>query len=72
MCEHLVSTTSEGCLYSLLQMSPIHLAKHNKNIVMMAKIDELPSESCKDNILIANKISALSFIEYKTHTVYGS
>ena len=44
-----------------------NLAKHDKNIVMMAKIDELPSENCKDNILITNKISALSSIEDKTH-----
>ena len=34
---------------------------------MMEKIDELPSENCEDNILIANKISALSSIEDKTH-----
>ena len=33
----------------------------------MAKIDELPSENCKDNILIANEISALSSIKDKTH-----
>ena len=44
-----------------------NLAKHDKNIVMMAKIDELPSENCKDNILIVNKISALSSIEDKMH-----
>ena len=34
---------------------------------MMAKINELPLENCEDNILIANKISALSSIEDKTH-----
>ena len=34
---------------------------------MMAKIDELPSENCEDNIIIANKISALSSIEDKMH-----
>ena len=44
-------------------MNPANLAKHDKNIVMMARIDELPSENCEDNILIANKIPALSSIE---------
>ena len=47
--------------------NPANLAKHDKNIVMIAKIDELPSENCEDNILITNKRSALSSIEDKMH-----
>ena len=63
----LQNTKTYGSAPNISRMNPANLAKHNKNIVMMAKIDGLPSENCEDNILIANKISALSSIEDKTH-----
>ena len=51
------------------QPAPTNLATHDtKNLVMMAKIDELPNNFNEDNILIANNVSALSSVEDKTHT----